>query len=103
MRIASELADEYGIDIEALSRGHAAGEEPRTGAESNGAETNGAEKPMPIRVGQLRDYLRESGPAKRAKILKDTGIPVGTIGSLLADYCEKTDSGLWQWKEKDQK
>lgn len=49
---------------------------------------------------QLIAYLRKNGPTKRAKIVHDTGIPVGTVSALVKDpvfYAER--HGVWGAKE----
>jgi len=47
---------------------------------------------------QLRRYLDKNGPSRRSAILKSTKIPIGTIGALLKENCERNEEGLWQWK-----
>jgi hypothetical protein len=45
----------------------------------------------------LRRYLASFGPATRGRILRDTGIPPGTLSTLLTeDEFEKSEDGLWQ-------
>lgn len=49
------------------------------------------------RIQQLRDFLLQHGPAKRAEIIAGAGMPKGTIASLLnrEDFVRRSD-GKWQ-------
>lgn len=50
----------------------------------------------------LKEYLAASGPATRGQILKDTGIPAGTLSALLLERTdfEQTDEGLWAVRQQ---
>jgi hypothetical protein len=50
---------------------------------------------------QLKRFLEKHGPSRRADILKATKIPLGTIGALLSENCQRDDEGLWSWKGGD--
>jgi hypothetical protein len=86
-KLADELAAEYGL------------------ATNNGATVATATKPAKLdavggvsRAEQLRKYLEEHGPMRRAELLERTGIPVGTLGMLLQRHCIRDDaSKTWSW------
>lgn len=53
--------------------------------------------PLAQRRETLRTYLTARGPATRAQIVTDTGIPAGTLSALLSDSeFESIGYGLWR-------
>lgn len=87
LRMADELAQEYGIDSS----------ENRSDAVPSFAEAGQA--PRGSRQQQLRAYLQEHGPRTRKQIVEDTGIPKGTIAMLLTKHCEQAGEKRWRWKD----
>lgn len=85
LRLARELADEYGLEVEVDS--------DEDTSEDTSCDTDEDREPAttvrqkrgrpPARRMQLIDYLREHGPKKRAEIIEETGMPVGTVAYLL--------------------
>ncbi len=108
MRLAHELAEEYGIDIAELNN-----------TEDLSKITNGNDKPkkkrrrkaidfgmrrMPSRAKELKKYLEsQGGSATRQQILHGTKIPEGTVGMLLTKYGKKREDGTWSWSEEKEK
>ena len=56
--------------------------------------------PLTVRREQLWQYLREKGPSSRAQLLLHTGIPPGTLSTLLNEDATENKDGLWRLKEK---
>jgi hypothetical protein len=54
--------------------------------------------PGSSRLEQLKEFVKETGPVTRKRIIAQSGLPVGTISSLLkeANGFKKTESGHWE-------
>jgi len=64
---------------------------PRANGNGNGNQT---------RKDQLTKFLTDNGPSKRAKIIAESGMPRGTIASLLSkDGFVRRSDGKWQVDE----
>ena len=48
---------------------------------------------------KVREYLLANGPSERVEIMKATGIPVGSIGSVLANGFQTLGPGKWGLRE----
>ena len=81
----------------ALRNGAAPSGQPKRSIGASTAPANRGE-----RIGQVENFLRKSGPKMRGDIVKATGMPVGSVKSVLAnnrDKFERDSKNRWRIKE----
>lgn len=90
-KLAFELAAAHGIEIPELAAAQAI--LPVENQEVAISE-HGSRKSM------LREFFLKNGPQTRKELLEKTGLPLGTIASLLTRHGKRAGQMKWDWDEE---
>jgi hypothetical protein len=94
-QIHDMLVEEYGQSAVPNTNGKAKHTAAGAVASLRGRRAHGHSGPT--RKAQIHEWLKANGPAARGEIIKGSGLPTGTVGSLLSQCPELFENREGKW------